>query len=75
MRWVKACGMFVIMSSLATEIAASELPPPVANEFGDSAQTFESFLYYLAEFEDDQGNWVDPITLEPVDSDSEVRDE
>lgn len=75
MRWANSGWMLLSMLMLNPNIhAADELPPEMLTR-DDESETLESFLYYLAEFEDDKGNWIDPITLESVDNNSEVPHE
>ena len=52
-----------MLSPISDLKAADEMPPAIRQQ-GDTAQTLESFLIYLAEFEDDKGEWMDPMSLE-----------
>lgn len=75
MRWANSSWMLLSMLTLNPVIHAAEEMPPAMVTQDNQVEALESFLYYLAEFEDEQGNWVDPLTLESMDNSSEVPHE
>jgi len=57
-----------MMLGLIPNLSAADELPPTMSQHGDSSQAFEAFLFYLAEFEDENGDWVDPMSFELDDS-------
>jgi len=75
-RWASLAGVIVVMLSPLSDIkAADELPPPAIRQQDNTARTLESFLVYLAEFEDEQGEWMDPMLLDLDDANGGIRNE
>ena len=63
----------MILCLPAVAVPADALPPPmfpydvtVADQAGadQSAASFEAFLFYLAEFEDDRGEWAEVMSVQ-----------
>ena len=63
-RWASLAGAIIVMLSPISDLKSADEMPPAITQQVDSAQTLESFLIYLAEFEDDRGEWMDPMSLE-----------
>ena len=65
-KWVSPDWVGIMIFSLITATAAADElpPPPPISQYDTSGKAFEDFLTYLAEFEGDDGEWVDPLSLE-----------
>lgn len=75
-KWASLAGAVVVMLSPISNLkAADEMPPPAFTQGNDSTQAFESFLVYLAEFEDEKGEWMDPMLLEQDDINGGISNE
>ena len=72
--WASVAGTLIMLSITPNLRAVDDTPPAIPlQESAD--QSLEALLLYLADFEDDSGSWIDPMSLEPQDSKGAVSDE